>query len=79
MMLSDLTWMEIRDLIPENPVIIQPVGSTEQHGPHLPVQVDISSSFEVAKPSATGRAASSPRRFPTATRKSGRISPAPSV
>ena len=49
MMLSDLTWMEIRDLIPENPVIIQPVGSTEQHGPHLPVQVDISSSFEVAK------------------------------
>ena len=49
MMLSDLTWMEIRDLIPQNPVIIQPVGSTEQHGPHLPVQVDISSAFEVAK------------------------------
>ncbi len=49
MMLSDLTWMEIRDMLPENPVIIQPVGSTEQHGPHLPVQVDISSSFEVAK------------------------------
>lgn len=49
MMLSDMTWTEVRDLLPENPVIIQPVGSTEQHGPHLPLQVDIASAYEVAR------------------------------
>ena len=37
-----LTWTEIQELPnKENIVIIQPVGSTEQHGPHLPLIVDM--------------------------------------
>lgn len=36
-----LTWTEIKELPnKEDVVIIQPVGSTEQHGPHLPLIVD---------------------------------------
>ncbi len=36
-----LTWTEIAALPhPENVVIIQPIGSIEQHGPHLPLIVD---------------------------------------
>ena len=36
-----LTWTDIQAMPnKENVVIIQPVGATEQHGPHLPVIVD---------------------------------------
>jgi creatinine amidohydrolase len=49
MLLSNMTWMEVRDLLPNEPILIQPVGSTEQHGPHMPLQVDITSAYEVAK------------------------------
>ena len=32
---------QLRALAQEDCLVILPVGSTEQHGPHLPVQVDI--------------------------------------
>lgn len=36
-----LTWTDIQEMPDkENVVIIQPVGSIEQHGPHLPIIVD---------------------------------------
>lgn len=36
-----LTWQDIESMLDkENVVIIQPVGSIEQHGPHLPLIVD---------------------------------------
>ncbi|MCD6519177.1 MAG: creatininase family protein [Anaerolineae bacterium] len=35
-----LTWPEIKKATAEDRVIILPVGSTEQHGPHLPLDVD---------------------------------------
>lgn len=35
-----LTWEEINKVIGENRVILLPVGSTEQHGLHLPMDVD---------------------------------------
>ena len=34
------TWPEIRDLVEKQPVVILPVGSTEDHGHHLPLDVD---------------------------------------
>jgi len=35
-----LSWMEMRQAAAEGRVIVLPVGSTEQHGPHLPLDVD---------------------------------------
>ena len=35
-----LTWQEMNEAIASQRVIILPTGSTEQHGPHLPLDVD---------------------------------------
>lgn len=43
-----LTWEEIQQAIDENRVILLPVGSTEQHGRHLPMEVDNYLAREVA-------------------------------
>jgi creatinine amidohydrolase len=34
------TWPEMRDLVKQQPVVVLPVGSVEDHGPHLPLDVD---------------------------------------
>ena len=36
-----LTWPEMNDAIARQPVVLLPTGSTEQHGPHLPLDVDL--------------------------------------
>jgi creatinine amidohydrolase len=36
-----LTWAEMNDAIAMNKVIVLPTGSTEQHGRHLPLDVDL--------------------------------------
>lgn len=38
--LSDLSWPEIAEIQKKPNLIILPIGSTEQHGPHLPINVD---------------------------------------
>ena len=38
---EDFTWEEVREVVAENRVVLQPVGSTEQHGPHLALKTDI--------------------------------------
>ena len=43
---------EINALAARDAVVIVPVGSTEQHGPHLPTQVDACWSGEVARRAA---------------------------
>ena len=44
---NDLTWKEIESLKPE--VALLPVGSTEAHGPHLPLSTDVIISEEAAR------------------------------
>jgi creatinine amidohydrolase len=34
------TWVELKDLAKRRPVIVLPIGSVEDHGPHLPLDTD---------------------------------------
>ena len=38
--LRELTWHEVNDAARANKVVLLPVGCIEQHGPHLPLDVD---------------------------------------
>jgi len=53
---EEMTWPEIRDAVQLDPVVVLPVGTTEQHGYHLPVMVDHLCAEEVAR-AAVERAA----------------------
>jgi creatinine amidohydrolase/Fe(II)-dependent formamide hydrolase-like protein len=37
---SNYTWKELRDLPAQRRVVLLPVGSTEDHGHHLPLDTD---------------------------------------
>ena len=50
---------EIEELAKANAVVIVPVGSTEQHGNHLPVNTDMNCYYAIAQ-----RAAQSINEFP---------------
>lgn len=39
--LAKLTWPEARERFDDRLVAIQPIGATEPHGPHLPLDVDV--------------------------------------
>src|SRR4029450_10702893 len=43
-----LTAPAIRDAVKDKTVVIVPLGATEQHGPHLPTQVDWRSAYEIS-------------------------------
>src|SRR4051812_43699883 len=46
---AELSWEQIRDMRTEGvDMVIFPIGSTEQHGPHLPLNVDTISAEIVA-------------------------------
>ena len=38
---KDMTWREVQERLREFPVVIVPIGSTEQHGYHLPIGTDV--------------------------------------
>ncbi|MCC6194634.1 MAG: creatininase family protein [Burkholderiales bacterium] len=57
---SRLKAAEINARAAQDAVVILPVGSTEQHGPHLPTQVDALLSGEVARRAARRIAAAAP-------------------
>ena len=65
MELCNLTWPEAEAWAKKNPVVIVPTGSTEQHGPHLPLKVDIASADYIAKKVAekTGMLVTPPLNF----------------
>ena len=47
------TWKEARDNLTRGAVVILPVGSTEAHGPHLPLATDVIISEEMSLRAAT--------------------------
>jgi len=47
--MEDMTWPEVRDALEQVKVAILPVGSCEQHGPHLALSTDIAGSEAVAR------------------------------
>jgi creatinine amidohydrolase len=40
MLLENLTWPEVKKLKPASKIVLFPLGSFEQHGPHLPLTTD---------------------------------------
>jgi len=50
--LAKLTWPEARELFDERLVAIQPIGATEPHGPHLPLDTDVTIAVAQARRSA---------------------------
>jgi creatinine amidohydrolase len=52
MLFHEQTWTEARDAIRAGAVVILPVGSTEAHGPHLPLSTDVIISDEMSRRAA---------------------------
>ncbi len=48
-LLYKMSWPEIAEKLKENPIVLVPIGSTEQHGMHLPIDNDAYTAFEFAK------------------------------
>jgi creatinine amidohydrolase len=47
--LSEMTWQEVAEELEHTDLILIPVGSTEEHGPHLPLATDTIQGEEVSK------------------------------
>lgn len=50
--LGELTWREADALVAASPIVLVPIGSTEAHGPHLPLATDAILSDELAQRAA---------------------------
>ncbi|MET0188217.1 MAG: creatininase family protein, partial [Pseudonocardia sediminis] len=48
MLLGDLTWTDLDPASAAPRTLVVPVGSVEQHGPHLPLDTDVRISSAVA-------------------------------
>src|ERR1022692_3449501 len=46
---EEFTWPEIREAVAENRVAVLPVGTIEQHGPHLPLVTDVLTASEMSR------------------------------
>jgi len=49
LVLQEMTWTDIQEYLKNNDMVIIPLGSTEQHGPHLPLGTDFYEAFEISK------------------------------
>ncbi|MEM3579464.1 MAG: creatininase family protein [Candidatus Bathyarchaeia archaeon] len=43
--MGELTWVDVQEFLKKHKTIIVPVGSCEQHGPHLPLDTDAYDAF----------------------------------
>lgn len=49
---EDLTWPEVNDAVSKGMIPVLPVGTMEQHGPHLPIKMDRWTATEVVNEAA---------------------------
>jgi creatinine amidohydrolase len=49
LVLTNLSWPEVRDIKDQVEVVLLPIGSNEQHGPNLAVSMDIAASGEFCR------------------------------
>lgn len=49
LILNEMTWVDVQTYLTENDMVIIPLGSTEQHGLHLPLGADYFSAMELSK------------------------------
>lgn len=49
LILQEVTWTDVRDYLKSNDMVIIPLGSTEQHGPHMPLGTDYYEATEMSK------------------------------
>jgi creatinine amidohydrolase len=48
-LMSEMSWTEVEQACKERPVVLLPVGTTEAHGPHLPITTDTVIAVELAR------------------------------
>ncbi|RIK47124.1 MAG: creatininase [Chloroflexi bacterium] len=49
LILANLSWPEVRDILDQVDLVLLPVGSNEQHGPNLALSMDIVGAFEFCR------------------------------
>lgn len=49
LVLADLSWPEVRDIRERVEMVLLPVGSNEQHGPNLALNMDITGAYEFCR------------------------------
>jgi creatinine amidohydrolase len=49
LLLPEMSWIEVKDYLKTNRMVIIPLGSIEQHGPHLPLGTDYYEALEICK------------------------------
>ncbi len=49
LILQEMTWTDVRDYLEKSDMVIIPIASTEQHGPHLPLGTDYYEALGMSK------------------------------
>ena len=49
LVLQEMTWTDVEEYLKTNDMVIIPLGSTEQHGPHMPLGTDYYEAFGMSK------------------------------
>lgn len=54
LILQEMTWADVKEYLKSCDMVIIPMGSTEQHGPHLPLGTDFYEATEISKRISAG-------------------------
>ena len=49
LVLQEMSWFDVQEYLKTSDMVIIPLGSTEQHGPHMPLGTDFYESFGMSK------------------------------